>query len=316
MKNNFIVYAIIENQHAALVLRNFILNEEKNLNKKIYLNIFSPEEVNLNYLEQIDFKKSIFVRSFKIIIKLFIKFLKSKSDILVLNDLGLLSKLIILIFPAKKVVVIDEGIASIYRSNFDIKLLSFRKRTHYYSMWEQVNELQKGSFNQKFFEITKDRTFANKFFYIASIKDEACITRESERNIINSLKEKSQELNQDLVIIIHRANKVGDYTCDSYYDGIEILRLSEPFEHFYLGNVFKHCSFSTWYSSALNVVFSEHNRFIITSKYIDPEYNLKKTFLQKILKIQRPATTAYEYYLKKGAHDLDVVLESMNHSRD
>lgn len=309
MKDNIKIFAIVENQHAALVLRNFILNDKEKSNKIIYLNIFSPEGVNLDFFKKIDFKRYAFKRSFKKLIHIFLELLKSKSDVLVLNDLGLLSKIIILVFPAKKVVVIDDGVASIYRSNLDINLLNFRKRTHYYSMWAQVSKLQKGLFNQKFFKTSKSTTVANKFFYIASIKDESSISRQSEKNIIDKLKEKSKELNQDLIILIHRNNIVEDYTNDVYFHGIEIIKLSEPFELYYLSNVFKNCSFSTWYSSALNIVFSEHKRFIVTSNYIDPEYNLKKTLIQKIFTIKRPATVVYDYYLKKGAHDLGVEIE-------
>lgn len=285
MKKSKTISAILENPHTVLVLRNFLMYQYKksNNNTNYKIDIYCPADLNLELISNFQIKKYLFARKLKIIIKIFFNLLFKRSEILLLNDLGLLNKIMIILLPAKKLFIIDEGIASIYRSNFEINLMNFRKRTSYYSMWESVNNSQRGLFNQDFYKMTKEKNFYDTFFYIASIKDEIFITRDSEKRIIESLKDIAKENNQKLSIIIHRANSINDYKSDEIYNGVEILQFDKPFEQIYLSTVFKNCSFSTFYSSALNVVSNDCKKYIITSSYVDPETNLDKTFLEKLL---------------------------------
>lgn len=304
------ISAILDNPHSVMVFRNFILQRISEYpDEHLFLNIVCPSSLDLSMLEKFRFNVINYKRDVKGIVQLYKFFFKNSPKFLLLNDLGILNKILAVTLRAKRVYIIDDGIASIYRSLIDIFFINIRLRSFYYSMWDRVSMLQRGKFNQKFLSLDKENYFEDMHFYIASIKNESSINKLSEKNIIDKLKKTAISKNQKLIVLIHRANTVKEYHEDEIYYGVEIKKFNKSFEEIYLSSNFQNCSFSTFYSSALNVIGNEHQKFIVTSSYVDPEYKLKKTLLQRLFRIRRSALLAYDYYLSKGAIDLEVEIE-------
>lgn len=272
-------------------------------------NIILPNEENLiqQYKRLFKNKSNLLIRGIDITAG---RIILMRSDQLILNELGIKNKILALIMNYKTLIVIDDGLASAFRTNRTMFLLNlitscsfiFMKRRKI-RIYSNINE------PEKFSRIFKDKKFSqnlfkDNFFYICSAPILDGLNRDKENNLINILLKIAQATGKNLIILPHRRDPI-KFRADYLYSA-HVLNPQIPFEEFYYKNRFINCAFVTLYSTAILCVSSQHQRFFIKN-YFKPK--IRHTIFRHITIGIYDDTHIHNIFVKLGIKKMSLKIK-------
>ena len=234
----------------------------------------------------------------------------TRCNQLILNELGARNKFLALAMNYNKLIIIDDGLASAFRTNRTMFLLSLlsscsliflkKRRLRIYSNIDSPYKFSRIFLDKK----DSKKVFKDKLFYICSAPILDGLNRENENNLIDLLTQVARGDRKTLVILPHRRDPMKfkrDYKYSSH-----VLNPKIPFEEFYFSNNFINCDFVTLYSTAILCVSDQHGRFFI-SNFFKPK--IRHTIFRHITIAIYDDSRIHDIFVKFGMKKLSMKIK-------